>query len=149
MTADAIFKALHAACTPHGARLFTVSALDPEAGIARRAYTSHPEDYPVSGVKPVFDDAWSQLVLGRGQSFVANTTAEFAPLFPDHAQINALGCHSAMNIPVARDDGRVVACVNILDVEGHFTPDRIAAFSQIVAASRRAILEAIAATPMA
>lgn len=143
-----VFAALHAAAVPLGARLFTVTLHDPEARLFRRAYTSHPEDYPVSGTKPVGEDAWTRHVIGEGKSFVANTTAEFAPLFPDHALINALGCHSALNIPVIRADGAVVATVNILDAEGHFTPDRLAAFETLVARHREALLSATAAMPL-
>lgn len=146
--ADTVFAALHEACLPLGARLFTVTVQDPEAGLVRRAYTSHPADYPVSGTKPVGDDAWSRRVLVGGQSFVANTTAEFAPLFPDHAQINALGCHAALNIPVKRADGVVVGTVNILDAEGHFTPARVAAFEALTDRHRAALLAEIAAIPL-
>ena len=43
------FVALHRVCAPLGARLFTVTVHDPTARLFRRAYTSHPADYPVSG----------------------------------------------------------------------------------------------------
>lgn len=142
------FADLHAACAPLGARLFTVTVHDPAARLFRRVYTSHPADYPVSGTKPMGDDAWTRHVIGEGQSFVANTTAEFAPLFPDHAQINALGCHSALNIPLFDDAGAVVGTVNILHDEGHFTPDRVAAFEALVMRHRPALLAAVAATDL-
>ncbi|MCV2863947.1 GAF domain-containing protein [Albidovulum sediminicola] len=139
------FAALHADCAPLGARLFTLTVHDPKARLFRRAYSSHPEDYPVSGTKPMGDDAWTRHVVDGGQSFIANTTAEFAPLFPDHAQINALGCHAALNIPVFDGAGAVVGTVNILDAEGHFTPARVAAFEALVARHRPALLAQIAA----
>jgi hypothetical protein len=142
------FGDLHAACVPEGARLFTITLHDPAAGLFRRAYTSHPRDYPVSGTKPMGDDAWTRHVVHGRQSFVANSTGEFAALFADHALINALGCHSALNIPVVRDDGLVVGTVNILDVAGHFTPARVAHFEALVALHRPALLAAIAAQPL-
>ncbi len=143
-----VFAALHTACKLFGARLFTVTVQDPAKGLVRRAYTSHPDDYPLSGTKPIGDDAWSRQVLVLGQSFVANTTADFAGLFPDHAQINALGCQSALNIPVKRADGAVVGTVNILDAEGHFTPARIAAFEALCDQHRDALLAKIADFPL-
>lgn len=148
MTPSETFAALHrsadAAC---GARLFTVTVLDREAGLARRAYSSHPEEYPVTGTKPIGDSAWSAKVIVRGETFVANETAAFSAYFPDHALINALGCAAAMNIPVA-EDGRVVGTVNILDAAGHFTPERVARLAALVEEARDALLAAFARIPM-
>ena len=147
-TSDAAFAALHreadAAC---GARLFTVMVLDRAAGLSRRAYSSHPVDYPVSGAKPMQANSWSRIVIDGGRSFVANTPEEFAIYFPDHPQIVALGCESALNIPVA-DGGRVVGTVNILDRRGHFTPETVARLEALVAAHRPALVAAMGATPM-
>lgn len=145
---QAAFAALHrAAADACGARLFTVTVLDRAAGLARRAYTSHPDAYPATGTKPMGQNAWAAQVIGEGRAFVANTTAEFAIHFPDHALINALGCHSAMNIPVS-DGMQVVGTVNILDAEGHFTPARIAILQALVETHRPDLLAAMAATPM-
>ncbi|MEZ5751735.1 MAG: GAF domain-containing protein [Paracoccaceae bacterium] len=149
MNPDAVFSALHAEARELvGARLFTTTVLDRKRGLARRAYTSHPVEYPVSGTKPMRHDAWTDLVLGEGRSFVANTTPEFAIFFSDHALINSLGCQSAMNIPVPDDAGLVVGTVNILDAEGHFTPDRVAALEALVARRRGDLLTALALVPM-
>ena len=72
MTHDETFAALHAAADAAcGARLFTVTVLDRRAGLARRAYTSHPAEYPASGTKPLRSDAWSDQVIGRAEPFVA------------------------------------------------------------------------------
>lgn len=144
-TAQAPFAALHrdmSAVVP--IRLFTITALDRAAGLSRRLYTSHPADYPVTGTKPIGNDDWSRLVIGDKQTFVANRTADFAPYFPDHAQINALGCQSAVNIPVI-DKGMAVATINLLDVENHFTPERVAALKALVAARTGEIVAAIEA----
>lgn len=148
MTPDAIFAALHrAADAACGARLFTTTVLDRKAGVARRAYSSHPDDYPVTGTKPMGDSAWKHQVIDRGETFVANATEEFAPYFPDHPLINALGCESAMNIPV-RQDGLVVGTVNILDAAGHFTPDRAKTLENLVRESKADLLKAFNAVPM-
>lgn len=145
---DTVFAALHeAARTAVGARLFTVTVLDRKAGLSRRAYTSHPADYPTSGTKPMRSDGWTEIVIDGAKSFVANTTPEFAIYFFDHTLINQLGCHSAMNIPVS-DGEKVVGTVNILDVEGHFTPERVAKLEALVADHRATLLEAMARVPM-
>ncbi|WP_419906991.1 GAF domain-containing protein [Hoeflea sp.] len=131
-TFTALHDAAKAAC---GAQLFTVTMLDRNAGVAWRAYTSHPEDYPVTGTKPMGESDWTRQVIERGETFVANETAAFAPYFSDHALINALGCEAALNIPVA-DDAEVQGTVNILDKQGHFTPERVAALEGLVADAR-------------
>ncbi len=117
---EGTFRALHAET---GGRLFTVTVLDRKAGLARRVYTSHPEAYPVSGTKPMSQGAWTEQVVERGEVFVANTVAEFAIYFPDHALIESLGCHSALNVPVRQRD--VIGTVNILDEENHFSPTEV------------------------
>jgi GAF domain len=138
--ATSVFDALRQVA---GVRLFTITVVDRRAGVARRAYSSHPVDYPVTGTKPIGDDGWSRQVLAEGKSFVANTTPEFAIYFGDHALINALGCHSAMNIPVLRE-GVVAGTVNLLDNEGYFTPERAAELERIVAEATPRLLAAFA-----
>lgn len=125
-TPEAPFAALHRlADALVGARLFTVMSVDMEAGLARRAYTSDPESYPATGTKPIEMNAWFEVVHGRHETFVANTLADIAAVFPDHALIGRLGCGSVVNLPVLRA-GTLVATVNLLDAEGHYTPDRVA-----------------------
>ncbi|NUB46344.1 GAF domain-containing protein [Fertoebacter nigrum] len=139
------FAALHRAI---GGRLFTVTVQDNAAGLVRRAYSSHPVDYPVSGTKPLQHDRWSRQVLGRGEVFVANTLAEFADVFFDHAQIAALGCRSALNLPVF-DGAMVLGTVNVLDVEAYFTPARVAAITAAVALRQGEVVAAMRAVPLA
>ncbi len=144
----AIFADLHrAADALGGARLFTVTVQDTRAGLARRAYTSHPVEYPTSVAKPLQYDGWSQQVLVEGRTFVANTTPEFAVHFFDHALINALGCQSAINIPLIVG-GEVLGTINILDVENHFTPDRVAALQSLIASRSETLAAAMRAVPM-
>ncbi|MGI9395439.1 MAG: GAF domain-containing protein [Boseongicola sp.] len=148
MRPEDIFAELHrAASTACGARLFTVTVLDRAAGVARRAYTSHPDDYPATGTKPMGTSAWTQQVIARGETFVANTTSGFSPFFSDHALINELGCEAAINIPITRSN-QVVGTVNILDEAEHFTPERVKALERIVEERRVDLLRALADTPM-
>ncbi len=107
-----------------GARLFTVMTVDMGAGLARRAYSSDPVSYPATGTKPIEMNAWFEVVHGRHEMFVANTLAEIAKVFPDHQLIGSLGCGSVVNLPVLRA-GHLVATVNLLEAEGHYTPERV------------------------
>ncbi|WP_226779945.1 GAF domain-containing protein [Oceaniglobus trochenteri] len=106
-----------------GAKLFTVMRVDMEAGLARRSYTSDAENYPGSGTKPIQQDSWFDVVNGRHELFVANTLADIARVFPDHELIGSLGCGSVINLPVLRG-GALIGTVNMLDVEGNYTPER-------------------------
>ncbi|MBX9463066.1 MAG: GAF domain-containing protein [Aquamicrobium sp.] len=107
-----------------GAKLFTVTTVDLDAEVARRLYTNMPEAYPVSGTKPITVDPWfEQVVIGK-QLFVANTLEAIAGHFPDWELIGSLGCRSCVNMPVFVR-GKVLGTVNMLDVEGHFTPERV------------------------
>ncbi|MCC5973319.1 MAG: GAF domain-containing protein [Rubellimicrobium sp.] len=108
-----------------GARLVTLMTADPETGEAERIWSNHPTEYPVSGRKPFQPNRWTQTVLDRHETFVANDFAGIAEVFGDHDLIRSLGCESVMNLP-AIVDGRVLGTVNCLDAAGHFTPERLA-----------------------
>lgn len=130
-----------------GIRLFTISLHDPKAGLVRRVYSSDPSAYPVSGTKPVTDNAWTRQVLGRGEAFVANEAQEFEVFFPDHAQIVALGCRSCANLPILRD-GEVRGTANLLAEAAHFTPERLGAYQALVQQHRAALWAEMAQMPL-
>ena len=142
-----IYDALHATCEALGTRLFTVTLQDEEAGLARRAYTSHPVEYPVSGTKPLTKDGWYDFCIGGRQTFVANTVPEFAKYFFDHALITSLGLGSCINVPIF-GEGPVLGTVNLLAEEGHFTPPRLAAYHAAIAAVQDALLAEMAKGPL-
>lgn len=125
-TPDAAFAALHAhsqGIVP--VRLWTVMQTDAAAGVARRAFTSDPVEYPTSGTKPIPQNAWSAVVHDRRETFVANDIATIAGVFPDHETIARLGCASCVNLPVFIGDA-LAGTVNLLDEENAFPPDRVA-----------------------
>lgn len=93
------------------------------------------------------NNAWTEQVIGRGETFVANATLEFSPFFSDHALINELGCEAAMNIPVT-EANQVIGTVNILDAAGHFTPERVETLERIVSDHLTDLLQAFAGVPM-
>ena len=106
-------------------RLWTVMTVDMEAGLARRAFSNMPAAYPTSGTKPIVHNDWFEIVQVQHRAFVANTLADIANVFPDHELIGKLGCGSVLNLPIIHD-GSLVATVNMLDVEGYFTPEFVA-----------------------
>lgn len=108
-----------------GVKLFTLMQLDHRRGVAWRNFSNMPDAYPTSGEKPIPDNAWSQQVLDRHETFVANTIEEIAAVFPDHDLIRSLGCQSCINIPVVIA-GRTIGTLNCLHDVGHYTPDRVA-----------------------
>jgi hypothetical protein len=119
-----------------GSRLFTVMTVDMNAGLARRAYSSHPSEYPVSGTKPIHRDSWFDIVHGQKLCFVANTIEDIAAVFPDHELIASLGCGSVLNLPIVMK-GELVATVNMLDAGQHFTPERVATAESLLAMPAR------------
>ena len=120
------FEALHQlTLATVGARLFTITSVEDQGRLARRSYTSHPQEYPVSGIKVVEPSRWNEIVLDRRECFVANTLEDIAGVFPDHALIGSLGLGSVVNMPVILR-GQIGTTLNLLDVAGHYTPERVA-----------------------
>jgi hypothetical protein len=84
---------------------------------------------------------WSRTVVEERKMFVANTIEAIAEVFPDHELIRSLGCESVVNLPVAFADA-VIGTVNLLDVSGHYTPDRIARIESLSPFAAAALLAA-------
>ena len=134
-----VYDTLHAECAALGTRLFTVTVQDLTHDVARRAYTSHPVEYPVSGTKPLTRDGWYDYCITGHQTFVANTAPEFAKYFFDHALITSLGLGSCINIPII-DKGQVPGTVNLLAEAHHFTPAKLAAYHALTARHHDALV---------
>jgi hypothetical protein len=131
--ADQAFGALQAlAQATVGTKLFTYMSVDMTAELARRAYTSDPANYPTSGTKPIRYDSWFDIVHKQRQYFVANTIEDIAKVFPDYELINSLGCQSVVNMPVVIG-GELIGTVNMLDIEGHYTPERVQTIHDVLA----------------
>jgi hypothetical protein len=96
--------------------------VDRAAMLARRAWTSHPVEYPTSGTKPIEPNDWTARVLDGGDVFVRNKLAEIAKVFPDHPLIGQLGCGAVINLPVDLGQG-AIASINMLDVENSYPPE--------------------------
>lgn len=138
-----IYDTLYTECAALGTRLFTISTLDLAANVARRAFSSHPAEYPVSGTKPLTRDGWYDHCIAGQQTFVANTVPEFAKYFFDHALITSMGLGSCINVPVV-SQGQVPGTVNLLAEEHHFTPERLAAYHALIARHHDALVAEMA-----
>lgn len=114
-----------------GAKLFTVMTVDMEHDLSRRAYTSDPVNYPTSGTKPINYGPWFDTVHTQKAYFIANTIEDIAKVLFDHELINELGCQSIVNMPVIIG-GTLIAVVNMLDVAGHFTPERVQLIRDVI-----------------
>jgi hypothetical protein len=124
-TAQEIFAALEVWVQQDvGAIISSASVFDLVAGKSRRIHTNQPEIYPVSGLKDIVPNAWTVQVLDGRKSFIANTLAEIATVFPDHPIIHSLGCGSVINMPVFLA-GRFMGTVNVLHEPGYYSADRI------------------------
>jgi GAF domain len=127
-----------------GAKLFTVMNFDAATGLSQRIHSSHPKDYPVSGLKPLSQGLWSRTVIEERKIFVANSIAAIAEVFPDHELIRSLGCESVVNLPVVFADG-VIGTVNLLDAPGYYTPEKVARVESLSPFAAAALLAARAA----
>ena len=107
-----------------GFKLFTVMTVDMVNKLARRAFSSHPVDYPVSGTKPIHYDSWFEIVHTQHKVFVANTIVDIAKVFPDHEKIWSLGCGSVVNLPVIIG-GQLAATINMLHEEHYYNAARV------------------------
>jgi hypothetical protein len=122
---DEVWRALQRlAAIAGGFKLFTVMTVDMDANLARRAHSSHPDEYPLSGTKPIHRDQWFEIVHGEKRSFVANTIGDIAKVFPDHEKIWSMGCGSVINLPVIIE-GELVATINMLHRENYYSPERV------------------------
>ena len=138
-----IYTALHHACADLGTVLFTITRLDPAAGVVWRDDTSHPTEYPAQGTKPLEKDAWYVACIGTQKTFIANTPEGFSAHFFDHELITSMGLGSVINIPVADDAGEVRLTVNLLAGPGHFSDARVAEYERLVAAARGELIGAL------
>ncbi|MGJ8558418.1 MAG: GAF domain-containing protein [Sulfitobacter geojensis] len=122
---DQAYAALHRLVEKTvGARLFTVMDVVQNDMKGRRAFSSDPESYPVSGWVTLRENDWFDTVIRQRKTYVANDMTKITKDFADHVLIKSLGCGSIINHPVLIQD-TLVATINILHEAGHFTPERV------------------------
>lgn len=141
---EATFKVLEKLVNESiGVKLFTIMERDTNREVSWRSYSNMPEAYPVTGEKPFHDDRWTEQVVKRGESFVANSVEEFADVFSDHEYIASLGCESCLNLPIVIN-GVLRGTLNCLHDAGHFTPERVAKAEELKLSGAVAFLMAAA-----
>ncbi|MCV2892626.1 GAF domain-containing protein [Lentibacter sp. XHP0401] len=114
-----------------GARLFTVMDVVQDEMKGRRAFTSDPVSYPASGWITLRENNWFDTVIRHHKTYVANDIVQITRDFADHALIESLGCRSIVNHPVLMS-GTLVATINMLHEEGHFTPERVSTIAKVL-----------------
>jgi GAF domain-containing protein len=117
--------------------------MDMDRGLTRRAYTSDPL-FPETSAKPIFYDEWLDTIYRQRKLFVANTIVDLARVFPDSERIASIGCGSVINIPVFIG-GKLYGTVNCLDIEHHYTPERVEMSKLLSLPAKVAFLKAAAA----
>lgn len=120
-TPEELFRHLEEMCRALvGVKLFTCSRFDLAARTAERIYTSNEEAYPLTGMKEIVPNRWTDIVLDRREPFLAESIEELRDVFPDHEKIEALGLGAVINLPV-HDRNRFLGTINLLHVNGHYT----------------------------
>ncbi|GBU09572.1 hypothetical protein AwWohl_07100 [Gammaproteobacteria bacterium] len=107
-----------------GYKLITFSIIINDGTQVERVYTNNAEVYPITGIKPILNDAWTDQVIGQGKTYLASTAQEMLPFFPDLETIKSLGLGSVINMPISIDN-KVVGTVNILDAEGVYQAEDV------------------------
>lgn len=128
------FEALDAALRVRpGHKLFTVLAIDWARGQNQRVYTSDAIAYPCGGAKPlVRDSEFFQSVVVGGQARICPDRQACRAAFFDHELIEALGCESAVNVPV-RWQGTTLGSLNLLHESGWYQPRMLAELTEFAA----------------
>ena len=129
-----------------GHKLFTLLYVAPNGKRVKRMYTNMPKEYPVGGYKEITDSPWHRQVIQGRKAWVGYDAKDIAWAFFDHELIVALGCESAVNVPVVYA-GRVLGTLNLLDAAGHYEESDISRIEPFAALLVGPFLEAIAGDP--
>jgi hypothetical protein len=122
-----------------GHKLFTLLVVDGEE--VSRIYSNRPDEYPVSGRKPMGTTPWGELVLKNRKPYLARDKAGIRWAFFDHALIESMGLGSNINIPIVYD-GQCIGTINLLDAEFHYDEEHVARIAPLAPLLIPAFLEA-------
>jgi hypothetical protein len=106
-----------------GVKLFTILAFTNGGQTLQRIYSSHPQQYPVGGLKDVVTDVaadWVTRCRDEQAPYFGATREDVRRIFTDSALIESLGCGSIINVPIVRH-GVSIGALNILDAEGTYS----------------------------
>ncbi len=132
----------HALAQEPGYRLCTVLIHNPAQNLVRRAWSSHPDVYPVGGTKPLVDEPWVKPVLIEGKPHLARDPEDLRRVFFDSALIASLGCGSTLNLPVSWD-GSVIGSFNISHEAHYYDSLDLSSFQPLIQLAVPAMLQAM------
>lgn len=146
--ASTVFEQAHRSLQQDpGVILFTALQWNPETSTLRRVFTSHPHEYPVGAEKSVEISAgWLETVIAGKKPFLAADLDGLREVFTDSELIQSLGCGAVINIPVLKS-GTIVGVLALLDAEGRYTDQSVAAAVDVVRKNSAAFAEAFTAYP--
>lgn len=146
--ADEVFLQLFNAMRQHpGVILFTALQWIPGTSSLRRIFTSHAHDYPVGAEKTVEISAgWLDTVIARKKPFLAADLDGLKEVFADASLIQSLGCGAVINLPVLNGP-TLVGVLALLDAEGRYTEQSVAAAVEVVRQHSAEIAKAFSAYP--
>ncbi|MDB5588203.1 MAG: hypothetical protein JWP26_3173 [Devosia sp.] len=114
-----------------GVKVFTLTAINMEAGHVRRVYSSHEDVYPLLGTKPLEIDDWFERMRTERAIDVINTAAGMEGNFGDLDLIRTLGCNASISVP-AMAGNELLGTINALDAEGRYRADKAEAAQALI-----------------
>lgn len=114
-----------------GVKVFTLTAINMDAGHVRRVYSSHEDVYPLLGTKPLEIDDWFERMRTERAIDVINTAAGMEGNFGDLELIRSLGCNASISVP-AMAGNELLGTINALDAEGRYTADKAEAAQALI-----------------
>jgi len=123
-----------------GYGMMTIILFNRAAGYGRRVWSSRHDTHPPGANKAILQSDWIDLVLERGQVFVADTVAEFRPHYGDWELLQSMGLLSGANFPVIVN-GVTIGSVNLTAAgEGYYTAEKVALAGALAGAATLALL---------
>ena len=114
-----------------GSKLTTATLFDVPAGRLRRVYTQNADAYAVGGYKPIPDNKWTDILIGRHQIYTALSIEAIAQDFFDWRLIQSLGCESIANLPIVVA-GETIGAFNLLHEAGYYTAGRLSRVPELM-----------------
>lgn len=114
-----------------GHKLFTIMRFHEATMEVERVHSSNTRAYPVGGRKQKRDTEWGQVVLDRGEVFIARDADEVRRTFDDYPLIFSLGVASIMNVPIGFG-GRRLGTMNVSN-EAHWFREEDAEAGRLIA----------------
>jgi hypothetical protein len=110
--------------TEIGSKLTTASVYDLKQMRSRRVWTDDASAYPTGNFKRLDRNRFFETVIEGRRPFSSTTIEEIATVFFDWEKIRDLGFESNLNLP-AIANGQVIGTINLLERQGHYTPDKV------------------------